>query len=341
MLAFNFHDAEAAGPAQKFLESFHLSPLPAGDGAAPNCTIDIYHGGPPPPLPAAAHTFEVPQGLCHADGSTLHLDVDGSRVTLHAPPSSRVAVWLGDTPRARHPIAIINALSYAVQGALRKAALFDFHAAGLIEPRRGGGLLIAGTSGSGKSSLTIRLAASGWRYLTDDMVALSQKGDKGHAGDKGDNRDEGGESVGGGEIRAWAFRKVFAVTEKSLDAVGVQRLRRALGAPVNSDPSKRRLDPAAVFPDLFAESCVPRALCFARLTGEAESRLERLTRPEAMRRLVRHCPWASYDTGTARAHLRVLGRLADQCRPYALHAGRDLVEGPGRAAELLAACFAE
>jgi hypothetical protein len=58
-----------------------------------------------------------------------------------------------------------------------------------------------------------------------------------------------------------------------------------------------------------------------------------------MRRLVRHSPWASYDTSTARAHLGALGRLASQCRAYALGAGRDVHEQPGRAAELLAACF--
>ena len=319
VLEFRFHGEESVAPAEGFLKGFYFTPLPAGPQSEPACTVEVSRGSPPA-LPAFIETFEVPRGLCHRDGDTLQLDIDESRVALYPPPDWRVRVWLGETAHARHPVAIINALSYAVQGALRKASLFDFHAAGLVEPRTGAGLLIPAASDSGKSSLTIRLAASGWGYLTDDMLALSDEGER---------------------VRAWAFRRTFSVREESLASVGRPKLHSALGEPVNSDPSKRAFDPAVGFPGQLVESCVPAVICFPRLTGEAGSRLERLARPEAMRRLVRHCPWASYDTATARTHLGVLGRLAAQCDTFALHAGRDLIEQPGRAAELLSNCFGD
>ena len=54
-----------------------------------------------------------------------------------------------------------------------------------------------------------------------------------------------------------------------------------------------------------------------------------------MEQLVRHCPWATYDTCTAPNYLRVLAQLANQCRAYELAAGSDLLLQPERAADLL------
>jgi hypothetical protein len=317
LLAFHFVDERAARLAEKFLECFHFDPFSAGATDGASCTVEVFSGRLPP-LPAAGRSFEVPRGSCLASGDSFHLDIDESRVVVHPPGERRISVWLGETEHARHPVAVVNALSYAIQAALRKSSLFDFHAAGLVEPRTGAGLLVAGGSNSGKSSLTIRLAASGWGYLSDDMLVL-----------EGD----------GPLVRALAMRRIFAVTEGALAGLGMPELFAALGAPVNSDPSKRRLEPGVGFPGRFVADCVPRVLCFPKLTGERASRVERVSRAEAMRRLIRHCPWASYDTGTGRAHLGVLGRLAAQSSAFQLHSGRDLLDEPARAAALLAACF--
>ncbi|MCA1613588.1 MAG: hypothetical protein LC800_05405 [Acidobacteria bacterium] len=318
LLAFNFDDETTARLAGKFLECFYFRSVPAVATSGPACcTVEIFKGNPPR-LPDNRQTFEVPRGSCHASGGYLHFDIDESRVTVHPAGEPLVSVWLGETEHARHPVAVVNALSYAIQAALRKSALFDFHAAGVVEPRTGAGLLIAGGSNSGKSSLTIRLASSGWGYLSDDMLVL-----------EGD----------GPGVRARALRRIFAVSEGALAGLGMPDLFAALGAPVNSDRSKRRLEPGVGFPGRFVADCVPRVLCFARITGEDDSRVEPLSRAEAMRRLIRHCPWASYDHGTGRAHLGVLGRLAGQCSAFLLYGGRDLLDEPSRAAELLGPCF--
>lgn len=49
-----------------------------------------------------------------------------------------------------------------------------FHGAALS--RGGAGLILAGESGLGKSTLTLRLLARGWRYLSDEVAALERKG---------------------------------------------------------------------------------------------------------------------------------------------------------------------
>lgn len=317
LLAFHFADERAARLAEKFLECFHFQPLSAGATVGASCAVEVFTGRLPP-LPAAGQSFEVPRGSCHASGNYFHFDIDESRVVVHPPGEARVSVWLGESEHARHPVAVVNALSYAIQAALRKSSLYDFHAAGVVEPRTGAGLLIAGGSNSGKSSLTIRLAASGWGYLSDDMLVLAGEGER---------------------VRALALRRIFAVTEGALAGLGMPELFAALGTPVNSDKNKRRLEPGVGFPGRFVAECVPRALCFPRVTGEGESRLRRISRAEAMRRLIRHCPWASYDAGTGRAHLGVLGRLAAQSSAFLLEGGRDLLDRPARAAELLGQCF--
>jgi hypothetical protein len=53
-----------------------------------------------------------------------------------------------------------------------------------------------------------------------------------------------------------------------------------------------------------------------------------------MKRLIRYCPWASYDTAIAGANLEVLSRLARQTTAFELLAGRGLLE-PGCASALL------
>lgn len=316
-LGFHFDDEVAARVAEEFIGGMYFSPCPARAARFVHCTVKIFIGAPPP-LPSNCQSFEVPRGTCYTNGEGHFLDIDGSRIAVYPAASRLVCVWLGETAHARHPVAIVNTFSYVVQAALRCGSLYVLHAAGVVEPEGGTGFAIVGNSNSGKSSLTIRLAGAGWQYLSDDMLVLGE--------------DEGA-------IKAWALRRIFSVSAESLANCRLRRLELALGSPVNSDPGKRKLEPSITFPDGFIESCIPRVLLFPNLTGEAESRIVKITSGEAMARLIRQCPWASYDTDTARAHLRVLGLIAKQSASYLLDSGRDLIEDSSRAPGLLASCL--
>ena len=317
LLAFHFSDEVAARLAEEFMGGMYFTPCPARAARFVHCTVQVFFGDPPS-LPSNCQSFEVPRGTCHANGEGHFLDIDGSRIAVYPAASRLVCVWLGATAHARHPVAIINTLSYVVQAALRRGGLYVLHAAGVVEQESGVGLLVVGNSNSGKSSLTIRLASAGWHYLSDDMLALGEKN---------------------GAVEAWALRRIFSVSTKSLANCHLSSLELALGATVNSDPNKRRLEPTITFPDSFVESCLPHVLLFPTLTGEAESRVVKITSGEAMARLIRQCPWASYDTDTARNHLRVLGLMAKQSVSFLLDAGRDLIEDSSCAPRLLASCL--
>ena len=185
--------------------------------------------------------------------------------------------------------------SFAVCAALRRFGLFEVHSAGVVEPHSGKGLLIIGPSGSGKSTLTFQLATAGWPYLSDDEVLLS---------------------VNEGEVEARGFRSFFAMRE------------------IAGEGFKNIFEPAGVFSSARVSQVRPRWLLFTSISGENETRFVQLSQAETMTRLIRVCPWATYDTDIAGANLDLLSRLARQVTAFDLAAGSDLLQ-PTHAAELL------
>ena len=297
------------GLAEAFLSGLHLSPLAHSNRPAHLRLRISTHS--PPALPTEMHRFPVPGGLCYKNHSGYYLEIKGSRVSVGAKDSNKVEVWLADS---RHARELITVMAYAVPAALRRIGLFDLHAAALIEPKSRSCFVFPGTSQSGKTSMSIRLAASGWHYLSDDVIVIS----------------EAKNSV---EVRG--LRRPFQSSADSLAGCELPRLEDALGVTIPNDPEKRRLEPEVLFPGQFASSAQPVVLCFPMITGEGESRLAEITRAGAMSRLIDMCPWANYDKSSAREHLRVLSELVRQCKTFILHAGRDIFDNPREASVLL------
>jgi len=184
--------------------------------------------------------------------------------------------------------------SFAICAGLRRYGMFEIHSAGMVHPDSGKGVLIVGPSGSGKSMLALNLATAGWSYLSDDELLLS---------------------FAGSEVEARGFRSFFAVSS----AAGT---------------SKTCFEPDDVFASQRRQQAIPGLLVFTRLTGEQKTELRKLTQVETMARLIRACPWATYDASIAGANLEVLSALAQQVTAFDLHAGRDLLV-PGYASDLL------
>jgi len=85
---------------------------------------------------------------------------------------------------------------------------------------------------------------------------------------------------------------------------------------------------------------VPRFVFFASISGAEQTQIAELPQAETMARLIRACPWATYDTTIAGANLKLLWRLARQAKGFDLAAGTDLLE-PDQASRIIrAACQA-
>jgi hypothetical protein len=296
-------EPEAAELFRRFYAGWHFERLEATEAPAPDATIQV-NPGAPPPLPTGLESFETAGGgFCRTDGRTYIFERDGSAVRADGGRRG-VEVWFGSGPDSRERSALARLVFEATMVALRRCGLFELHAAGVVEPRSGGGFIVVGPSGSGKSTLATQLASAGWRYLSDDALLLR----------------------GGAElVEACALRREFAVTEQTVAAGVLEGFEDMLNEPVPFDPLKRRFKPHTIFPEGFSESCVPRALFFPVITNEPTSRARLLTQPETMRGLLRMCPWACYDRPAAATHLGLLARLARQAAGFELHAGRDLL----------------
>lgn len=243
---------------------------------------------------------EIPRSLDQfdiADGGTCYTAADGYCLQFKNSLlrlRQGVPVQVDVWVREGPEAELARVTSFAVCAALRRFGLFDLHSAAVVEPESRKGVLIIGPSGSGKSTLTYQLAAAGWSYLSDDEVLLSLNHDA---------------------VEARGFRSFFAMRDFS----------RAF---------KSVFEPAGVFSSTRTAHVVPERIVFTAVSGESQTRIHQLTQSETMTRLIRACPWATYDTAVAGANLDVLSRLARQAKGFSLSAGKDLLE-PGRAAKLL------
>ena len=281
----------------------------------PSATIQVYDA-PPPRLPAGLESFGLASGgRCYTDGLAYHLACDGSLVSVGCGAANTVRVWAGARESSRSEGALARLVFGAATAAARRCGLYELHAACVVEPWGGAGVLFLGPSGTGKSTLTAQLASAGWGYLSDDSLLLYADGES---------------------VKVHALRRAFSVTERTINAGVLAGFERSLKGPVPFDNSKRRFDPLELFPEGYTESCKPSAIFFPAVANEPGSRAERLGQREAMALLIRMCPWASYDRPAARGHLEALSRLARNCHAYRLGAGTDLLGDAARTSRFVA-----
>jgi hypothetical protein len=189
---------------------------------------------------------------------------------------------------------------------LRERGRYALHASAVA--RDGRGLLIAGDSGSGKSTTALSLIAAGWDWLADDVVLLGP----------------GAPAWLYGVARGFAFHP----------AVG-ERLQGLSGEAAGD---KHFADVAGTSAGRWTERCSPAAVLLPRVTGGAVSRLEPLSSAEALMALLPASGGivAGGARGLARDQLDALGALTSQVPNYRLHAGQDIF-GDGAALQTLLA----
>jgi hypothetical protein len=313
-VTLSFTDETMAVSVARVVAGWHFTV--SADEAASPFRIEFSTLDTAPPMPRGVPAFAVHHGECHTADGFWYLSTSDSWMRVHPQGKRQVDVWIGPETSGSST-AFARIVFYATQAALRQCGLFELHAAAVVAPDDPvrGGILMVGASGSGKTTLAMRLAAAGWLHVADDVVLI---------------RDASPAA------EAFAFRRVFAATDKTLEACPVPHLDEATREPNAFEPSKRRLDPAVLFPGRFASSCTPRTLLFPTLTGAARTGTRPLAAPDALGRLLKMCPWASYDTAVARPHLAALASLARQCRSYELLAGTDILEDAQAAPRLFA-----
>jgi hypothetical protein len=278
----------------------------AAESGPPDVTLRIRYGGVAPHIPHGFTEFRVNDGgICHTNGQALRLDFDGSLILID---DCNIDIWIARRYKAGSKI-LAQIISQAFSAGLRRLGLYDFHGAGVVPPHQDKAVLILGASGTGKSTLTMQLVAHGWNYLSDDTLLL-------------DNDRHG--------LQVYALRKFFALTTDTIAALQLSKASSNSAREV-----KHRFTAKDLLPATQIERSRPGAVFFPIITNTIFSQVRRLTAAEAMTKLLRLSPWASYDERTAAKHLRTLAQLAKQCVSYELLACTDLLEQPALAAELM------
>ena len=135
-------------------------------------------------------------------------------------------------------------------------------------------------------------------------------------------------------LSGWAYLSDDELLLGLSDGVVEARGFRSFFAVSAGGQLKHCFEPDVTFGLKRVSQAPAGVVLFVTVNGEAKSEVRKLTQAEGMMRLIRACPWATYDTSVASANLEVLSTLARQAAAFELSAGRDLLQ-PGYAAELL------
>ena len=290
-----------------FLSGYYFTPADSSDlRNRPVHLIEI-HDSAPPVWSFQDQGFAIEDGYCYPDQEQIVLLVNGSTVAVRPPELNRTDVWLSETTASRHTLALNNVILYAVQAALRRGNMYQFHAAGVLAPDATRGMLLVGDSGCGKSTLTSILIRNGWRFVSDDNLLLR-------------------ETPSG--VLAWALRRYFTYDEVTLDACKLRQFPDAIGQRVPGDRGKIRFYARRAFPESFVETCLPGVILFPAIGAGPKTRIEPVKSGDALARLLRQCPWAICDTATAPDHVRALATLIKQTSSYSVVTGRDVFDDP-------------
>lgn len=179
---------------------------------------------------------------------------------------------------------------------LKRHGRYSLHASGVAAGERC--VLFPGTSGAGKTTLSLALARSGFGFLGDDTVFLTRKAQ---------------------EIRVLGFPDEVDVTDTTLAMF--PELRPLEAAPKASGSHKRQIRPEAVHGIALAAACHPVALVFPRVADRVSSRLTPMARSDALVELAPNVFLT--DAETSQSHLDALALLVRQTECYRLETGRD------------------
>jgi hypothetical protein len=238
----------------------------------------------------------------------LHLAFDRIRAVCDpVQGETRISVWGEDSADRwllSHPVLTLPLLE-----TLKRRGLYSLHAAGLS--RAGRALLVAGSSGAGKTTLTIALARAGFDFLSDDMLFLSTQTCR---------------------LRVHAFPDEVDVTDTT--AQFFPELRPLLSRPRQPGWPKWSFRIETVYGTNIAWTCEPAALVFPRIADTAASHLEPMRSNEALLELLPNVLLT--EPRACQAHLAALARLTSATPCYRLWTGGDFDALPGLLGALIA-----
>ena len=224
--------------------------------------------------------LEIPgHGRMLCDGHT-------GRVQVSYPGAPEKGLWFLSHPLFTIPLAEL----------LKRRGLYMVHAAGL--GLSGKGLLIAGQSGAGKTTLALALLRAGFDFLADDTVFLT---------------------AGVNDLRILAFPDEADVTSQTLGFF--PELHWLTHSPKPTERAKHALCSIDAYGVAPCWDCAPEVIIFPQPTGLPQSVITPMPKSEALMELV--CNVLRTEPRSSQAHLDALAGLVKHSRCFRLQTGRD------------------
>jgi hypothetical protein len=310
--AYSFHGLRLNLSAEDaVLNALHarLGRFPAAAGPGAELQFEFHNVGD-----ASRHAITRPAGagrpvldpglgelVYFGESQQLYLDLPGHGRALCAVETGRVQVsYPGLTPKElwllSHPLFTIPLAEL-----LKRRGLYMVHAAGLA--LAGDGLLIAGQSGAGKTTLALALLRAGFDFLADDTIFLSGSGD---------------------ELRILAFPDEVDVTSQTVEFF--PELRQLAHTPKSLERSKHAFCATDAYEAAPCWHCAPGTIIFPQPAGCRQSTLTPMPKAEALLQLV--CNVVRTDPHSSQAHLDALTALVEHSRCFRLRTGRDFDQLP-------------
>ena len=166
----------------------------------------------------------------------------------------------------------------------------------------GGGVLLAGKSGSGKSTTALACMKRGMNYISEDYCLLS-------------------DACG---IRAYSVYNSAKIEEKTLQLF--PELHTHIQNTGRTKEEKAFLFHHQFQPEKILLECPLKALLSLKIEKSQESWLEPIHSEEALPSLAMSTMWQLTHTGPTVFHR--LQKIAEKLPCYLLHLGRDLMQAP-------------
>lgn len=263
------------------------------------------------PSAEARPVYDAPEGgrvLYHEASDRLWMAFENRAVVACDFPAGRIDTFVARPLAENLWLASHPLFTLALLELMKRRGRFGVHAASVSRGRRG--ILIAGTSGAGKTTLTLTLLRAGLGFSGDDLCFLREKD---------------------GELCLLAFPDEIDVAERSLDFFPELSFLKDRERPVGRPKWPLRAE--EVYDTRFVNSSRPAAVVFPEISEENESGLEAIGSDEALMELTPNVLLT--HTEESRRHLQVLGRLARDAECYRLRTGRDFDRLPKMLSELL------
>jgi hypothetical protein len=283
-------------------------PAPTGPGTA-DLHFEFHQAGD-----ASRHAITRPAGASRSvldpglgelvyfdESQQLYLEIPGhgralcsaltGQVQVSYPGLTAKGLWLLSHPLFTIPLAEL----------LKQRGLYMVHAAGLAAA--GKGLLVAGQSGAGKTTLALALLRGGFDFLADDTVFLSGAGN---------------------ELRILAFPDEVDVTSQTVEFF--PELHQLASPPKSLERSKHAFCANDAYEAAPCWDCAPGTIIFPEVAGCHQSTITPMPQAEALLQLI--CNVVRTEPRSSQAHLDALTALVKRSTCFRLRTGRDFDQLP-------------